>query len=119
MGYDLFICLHGNNHGVATSINDGLWKYMIPFEWGGFQNGTITLASRKINNKWNLHFVDEYPAYIIFRSVESNRIYFMDFSSGRWCHISSIREKDFLIYDMLYILTVFQLLIYVIYIIYC
>ena len=65
-GYALFICLHGGGHGAA-SMNDSQWK-----------------------NEWNLHFVDEsYPAltrliedYIIFRSVDPNRVYLMGFSAG-------------------------------------
>ena len=88
-GYALFICLHGGGHGAA-SMNDGQWKDIIPFESGGFQNGTIAVAPRGINNEWNLHFVDEsYPAltrliedYIIFRSVDPNRVYLMGFSAG-------------------------------------
>ena len=88
-GYALFICLHGGGHGAA-SMNDSQWKDIIPFESGGFQNGTIAVAPRGINNEWNLHFVDEsYPAltrlienYIIFRSVDPNRVYLMGFSAG-------------------------------------
>ena len=61
-GYALFICLHGGGHGAA-SMNDSQWKDIIPFESNGFQNGTIAVAPRGINNEWNLHFVDEsYPA---------------------------------------------------------
>ena len=88
-GYALFICLHGGGHGAA-SMNDSQWKDIIPFESNGFQNGTIAVAPRGINNEWNLHFVDEsYPAitrliedYIIFRSVDPNRVYLMGFSAG-------------------------------------
>ena len=88
-GYALFICLHGGGHGTAQ-MNDSQWKDIIPFESGGFQNGTIAVAPRGINNEWNLHFLNEsYPAitrliedYIIFRSVDPNRVYLMGFSAG-------------------------------------
>ena len=88
-GYALFICLHGGGHGAA-SMNDSQWKDIIPFESGGFTNGTIAVAPRGINNEWNLHFIDEsYPAltrliedYIIFRSVDPNRVYLIGFSAG-------------------------------------
>ena len=49
-GYALFICLHGGGHG-ASSMNDSQWKDIIPFESGGFQNGTIAVAPRGINNE--------------------------------------------------------------------
>ena len=66
-------------------MNDGQWKDIIPFENGGFQNGTIVVACRGITITWNLHFVNEsYPAitrliedYIIFRGVDPNRVYIM------------------------------------------
>jgi hypothetical protein len=88
-GYALFICLHGGGQGSAQ-MNDSQWKDIIPFESGGFQNGTIAVACRGITNTWNLHFVDEsYPAitrliedYIIFRNVDPNRVYLMGFSAG-------------------------------------
>jgi len=88
-GYALFICLHGGGQGAA-SMNDSQWKDIIPFESGGFQNGTIAVAPRGINNEWNLHFIDEsFPAltrliedYIIFRGVDPNRVYLMGFSAG-------------------------------------
>ena len=88
-GYALFICLHGGGQGPA-SMNDGQWRDIIPFESGGFQDGTIAVAPRGINNEWNLHFIDEsYPAmtrliedYIIFRNVDPNRVYLMGFSAG-------------------------------------
>ena len=88
-GYALFICLHGGGHGAA-SMNDSQWRDIIPFLSGGFQDGTIAVAPRGINNEWNLHFVDEsYPAitrliedYIIFRSVDPNRVYIIGFSAG-------------------------------------
>ena len=88
-GYALFICLHGGGQGTAA-MNDGQWKNIIPFEKGGFQNGTIAVACRGITNTWNLHFVNEsYPAitrliedYIIFRGVDPNRVYLMGFSAG-------------------------------------
>jgi hypothetical protein len=71
-------------------MNDSQWKDIIPFESGGFQNGTIAVACRGITNTWNLHFVDEsFPAitrliedYIIFRGVDPNRVYLMGFSAG-------------------------------------
>ena len=88
-GYALFICLHGGGQGTAQ-MNDSQWKDIIPFESGGFQNGTIAVACRGITNSWNLHFVNEsYPAitrliedYIIFRGVDPNRVYLMGFSAG-------------------------------------
>ena len=88
-GYALFICLHGGGHGAA-SMNDSQWKDIIPFESNGFKSGTIAVAPRGINNEWNLHFVDEsFPSltrlienYIIFRSVDPNRVYLMGFSAG-------------------------------------
>lgn len=88
-GYALIICLHGGGQG-APSMNDSQWRDIIPFESGGFKNGTIAVAPRGLNNAWNLHFIDEtYPAftrlvedYIIFKNVDPNRVYLMGFSAG-------------------------------------
>ena len=88
-GYALIICLHGGGQGAPT-MNDGQWRDIIPFEAGGFKNGTIAVAPRGLNNAWNLHFIDEsYPAftrliedYIIFKNVDPNRVYLIGFSAG-------------------------------------
>ena len=88
-GYCLFVCLHGGGQGAAQ-MNDDQWKNIIPFENGGFKQGTIAVAPRGITNTWNLHFVQEAnPAitrlvenYIIFNNVDPNRVYLMGFSAG-------------------------------------
>ena len=88
-GYCLFICLHGGGQGSAQ-MNDDQWRNIIPFENGGFQQGTIAVATRGITNTWNLHFVSEsFPAitrlvenYIIFNNVDPNKVYLMGFSAG-------------------------------------
>ena len=88
-GYCLFICLHGGGQGPAQ-MNDDQWRNIIPFENGGFKQGTIAVAPRGITNTWNLHFVHEAtPAisrlvenYIIFRNVDPNKVYLMGFSAG-------------------------------------
>ena len=88
-GYALFICLHGGGQ-AAPAKNDSQWREIIPFESGGFKNGTIAVAPRGLNNAWNLHFIDEsFPAfvrliedYIIFKNVDPNRVYLMGFSAG-------------------------------------
>ena len=88
-GYCLFVCLHGGGQG-SPQMNDDQWKNIIPFENGGFKQGTIAVATRGITNTWNLHFVGEsYPAitrlvenYIIFNNVDPNRVYLMGFSAG-------------------------------------
>ena len=51
-GYALFICLHGGGHGAA-SMNDSQWKDIIPFESGGFQNGTISKRNNCCCSSWN------------------------------------------------------------------
>ena len=88
-GYCLFICLHGGGQG-SPQVNDDQWRNIIPFENGGFKQGTIAVAPRGITNTWNLHFVNEsFPAisrlvenYIIFNNVDPNKVYLMGFSAG-------------------------------------
>ena len=88
-GWCLFICLHGGGQSSAKT-NDDQWRNIIPFENGGFKQGTIAVAPRGITNTWNLHFVNEsFPAitrliedYIIFRDVDPNKVYLMGFSAG-------------------------------------
>ena len=88
-GFCLFICLHGGGQGAAQ-MNDDQWRNIIPFENGGFRQGTIAVAPRGITNTWNLHFVNEsFPAiarlvenYIIFNNVDPNKVYLMGFSAG-------------------------------------